>query len=81
MAGYNKFDPRMESLVVETTTLWADDVSDLSDEEKSVVARAIHERPELASSIKYERSHTGFTREITVNEDDVARLYEQNASE
>lgn len=81
MAGYNQYDPRLESLVVETRTLWAPEVMDLTDEDKGILARAIHLRPELATNIKYERTHTGFTREITVAEADIARLYEQNVSE
>lgn len=81
MAGYNKYDARLESLVVETKTSWDGSTNDLSAEEKAVVARAIHEHPELAAKIEYERAHTGFTREITVTEDDIARLYEQNISE
>lgn len=78
MADYNQYDPRLESLVVETRTLWAPAVQDLTEEERTVVARAIHARPELASKISYERTHTGFTREITVTEAEIARLYEQN---
>ncbi len=81
MAGYTKYDARLESLVIETRTDWAADVADLSVEEKQVVARAIHESPELASKIEYERSHTGFTRAITVTADDIARLYQQKVSE
>jgi hypothetical protein len=77
MAAYNKYDPRLESLVVETRTFWADDVQDLSEEDKHWLATAIHARPELAGRINYERAHTGFTREITVTADDVARLYDE----
>lgn len=78
MAGYNKFDPRLESLVVEGITLWDDSVNELSEEDRKVVAAEIHRHPELASKISYERTHTGFTRIITVTVDDIARLYEQN---
>ena len=75
--AYNKYDPRLESLVVETRTLWADDVQDLADEDRQWLAAAIHTRPDLAGNINYERAHTGFTREITVTADDVARLYDE----
>ncbi|MEW4531165.1 hypothetical protein [Maioricimonas sp. JC845] len=77
MAAYNKYDPRLESLVVETKTLWGDDVGDLSDDDRTWLAHAIHENPHLAGQIQYERAHTGFTRIITVTADDVARLYEE----
>ena len=79
MAGYDKFDQRLESLVVQTVTHWAPECADLSADEKQVIARAIHHHPQLASQIHYERTHTGFTREITVTEADIARLYEQHA--
>lgn len=80
MAGYNKYDRRLESLVVEGVTLWDDEVQELSEEEKKVVAAEIHRNPELASKISYERTHTGFARVITVTVDDIARLYEQNVA-
>jgi hypothetical protein len=80
MAAYNKFDRRLESLVIETRTFWGSDVSGLSAEDKAVVARAIHEQPELASQINYERAHTGFCREITVTAADIARLYDTKVS-
>jgi hypothetical protein len=75
MADYNKFDPRVDSLVVETKTFWADDVRDLPDDDRRWLATAIHHKPHLASKIHYERAHTGFTREITVTTADVERLY------
>lgn len=70
-----KFDPKVDSLVMETRTRWDPSVGDLSDEDRRWVARAIHESPELASKISYDRSHTGFTREITVTLEDIQRLY------
>lgn len=77
MADYNKFDKRLESLVVETRTRWADDVGELADADRAWLAQAIHRKPHLAGQINYERSHTGFTREITVTAADIARLYEE----
>lgn len=75
MPAYKKYDPRVDSLVVETVTRWGDDVGDLSDEDKAWVAREIHRQPQLASHIEYERAHTGFTRIITVTADEIAQLY------
>lgn len=80
MAGYEAFDPRLESLVVETKTNWAADTANLSDEEKQIVAQAIQRHPQLASQIRYERTHTGFIREITVSEADIGHLYDHNIS-
>jgi predicted metal-dependent RNase len=75
MAAYNKFDPRVDSLVVETRTNWAPDVVGLSEEDKTWLAKAIHADPKLAGKISYERMHTGFAREITVTTADIERLY------
>lgn len=75
MADYNKFDPRVDSLVMETKTKWDPSVGKLTDEDKEWLARVVHETPAEAAKIAYERSHTGFTREITVTADDIARIY------
>jgi hypothetical protein len=76
MADYNKFDPRIDSLVVETRTVFADDVKGLPEEDRKWLAAAIHKHPEIARKISYERTHTGFIREVLVAADDVARLYD-----
>jgi hypothetical protein len=75
MATYKKYDPRVDSLVVETVTHWGDDVGELSAADRSWVAAQLHRQPKLASNIEYERAHTGFTRTITVTADDIAQLY------
>lgn len=81
MADYTKYDPRVDSLVMENVTHWDPAVGKLSDEDKALLARAVHQAPQKASKIAYFRSHTGFTREITVTVDDIARIYdEQTAS-
>jgi len=77
MANLKKYDPKLESLVMETRTLWDDEVGKLSEDDKRWVARALHREPHLAENIEYERSHTGFTRTITVTVNDIARLYEE----
>lgn len=81
MAGYDAFDPRLESLVVETLTKWGPDAAGLGPDDKLAVSRAIHAHPELASHIVYERTHTGFIREITVSASDIEKLYQQNFSQ
>ncbi len=77
MAGYKKYDPRLESLVMETNTLWDPEIGELSEEDKTWLAEQVHQEPEQASKIAYERSHTGFTREITVTVADIERLYDR----
>lgn len=80
MADYNKFDRRLESLVVETRTQFGPEVTGLSKDDAAWISKAIHAKPQLASQIIYERAHTGFIREITVSAADVARLYETQAN-
>jgi hypothetical protein len=77
MGNLNKFDPRLESLVMETRTFWDPSVGNLSEEDRRWLAASLHEHPELASKILYERSHTGFAREITVTVADIERLYQE----
>lgn len=81
MAGLNKHDARIEQLVVETRTLWDPTVGKLEDADRKWLSKAIHETPELASKIQYERAHTGFTREITVTVEDIQRLYQSRLTE
>ena len=71
---YDKYDPRLESLVMETRTLWDPEVGDLSAEERTRLSEKVHQKPDEAAKIQYERSHTGFTREITITAADVERL-------
>ena len=80
MANYKKYDGRLESLVIETKTLWANDVGEISAEDRQWLSRAIHQNPQLASSIEYVRSHTGFTRVITITLDDIQRFYQELSS-
>ncbi|WP_437193528.1 hypothetical protein [Planctomicrobium sp. SH527] len=74
MAGYDKFDPRLESLVVEVTTDWDKSLENLPEEKKRQFAQAIHRLPALASTLSYERTHTGFIRKIVVTEADLGRI-------
>ncbi len=78
--AYDKFDARMDSLVMETRTLWDPAVGVLADEDKGWLAAAVHQQPQHAKKIVYERSHTGFTRQITVTPDDIARIYRERVA-
>jgi hypothetical protein len=80
MAAEEKYDPRRESLVMETRTLWDTALGKLSDADKAWLAEAVHQQPSKAAKIGYERSHTGFIREITVTVADVERLYRERAA-
>lgn len=77
MADYDKYDSRVDSLVVETKTFWDPAVGKLTDEDKAWLAVAVHREPSKAKNVAYERAHTGFTREITVTVEDIARLYHE----
>ncbi|HET6422538.1 MAG TPA: hypothetical protein VFG20_02570 [Planctomycetaceae bacterium] len=75
--AYDKFDARVDSLVMETKTLWDPAVGVLAEEDKFWLSEAVHRQPQQAKKIAYERSHTGFTRLITVTPDDIARIYRE----
>ncbi|MDA0285316.1 MAG: hypothetical protein O3B13_07280 [Planctomycetota bacterium] len=77
----SKYDARIEQLVVETTTLWDPSVGQLDAADRRWLSSAVHQAPELASKIQYERAHTGFTREITVTVEDIQRLYQSRLAE
>ena len=77
MADYTKYDARVDSLVIESRTDWDPSVGKLSDEDKAFLARTVHLFPAKAAKVSYLRSHTGFTREITVTEQDIARIFEE----
>ncbi len=75
-----KYDARRDALVMETRTLWDPEIaSQLSDDDKGWLAEAVHAAPEIAEQVEYDRSHTGFTRIITVTVGDIARLSHQRA--
>jgi hypothetical protein len=77
MAAEEKFDARRETLVNETRTLFEPGLAGLNDADKAWLAEAVHQSPAKAAKIGYERSHTGFIREITVTVADVERLYRE----
>ena len=69
----DKFDPYREALVVETNTLWSEDI-DVDATEREEIAAKLHADPESVTHLEYVRTHTGFCRQITVQADDVSRL-------
>ncbi len=80
MAVEEGYDARRETLVMEARTNWDPELAGLSDQDKEWLAQAVHDHPEKAAKIGYERSHTGFVREITVTVADVERLYRERAT-
>lgn len=80
MADYTKYDPRVDSLVMETRTFWDPAIGKLSDDDMAWLAQVVHQSPERAAKVEYERSHTGFTRTITVTSEDIARIYREKVA-
>lgn len=80
MANLKKYDPRLEGLVMETQTRWDSEIGEITEADKAWLATAVHQNPEAAANILYERSHTGFTRIITVAVSDIERLYQQRVT-
>ena len=68
------FDPYREALVMETETLWPEDVSDVPMVDRPLLAARLHEQPADAANLEYVRTHSGFARRITVTPDDLARV-------
>ncbi len=70
----DKFDPYREALVVEAQTVWPTELPEVSEAEKERIETLLHADPASASRLTYIRMHTGFCREITVTEEDLARV-------
>jgi hypothetical protein len=70
----DKFDPYREALVMETETIWPEDLADIDPARKKQIAAALHKDAASASELEYVRTHTGFCRKITVTPSDVERV-------
>ena len=72
----NTFDPYREALVIETQTVWSDDLPDAPQDEsaRQQIAERLHADPAHASELEYVRLHAGFIRKITVTAADLERL-------
>ena len=68
------FDPYREALVVESATVWPDELDDVKPEDRARVEEQLHADPAKAGDIEYVRLYTGFCRRITVTLDDWERL-------
>jgi hypothetical protein len=69
-----KFDPYRDALVVETNTLWPDDLPTLDAAERARIEAQLHAQPQQAADLAYIRLYTGFQRQITVTPADLERL-------
>ena len=72
MAKYDGYQPRLETMVTELQTEWADGTEGVADRDR--IAERLHREPQRASTVRYDRQHTGFARVIVVTTDDLERL-------
>lgn len=70
----NEFDAYRDALVMETATLWPDDLSAVDAARRRRVEQALHSQPQQAAQLEYVRTHSGFCRRITVSDADLARI-------
>ena len=70
----DKFDPYREALIMEVETVWPEEYDHLEPDEKAQLEEKLHADPENASILEYVRVHTGFSRKITVTQEDLERV-------
>lgn len=68
------FDPYREALVIETKTVWPEDLPNLAPGDRERIEAALHADAKSASRLEYVRLHSGFCRQITVTPADLDRL-------
>ena len=74
MAEEETFDEYREKLVIETTTIWPEDIDTDHNLDRTKISDRLHANPKSVSQLRYIRQHTGFRREITVTSEDLKRL-------
>jgi len=70
----DKFDPYREALVIETVTIWPDEVEAPAEPQRIRIEQQLHAHPDQAENLEYVRMHTGFRRQITVTPADLQRV-------
>ena len=68
------FDLYREALVVETITVWPEELQHVSPAERGPIEERLHADPARAAELQYVRLPTGFCRRITVTPVDLERL-------
>lgn len=68
------FDPYREALVIETKTVWPEDVPIPAPGDRERIEAALHADARNAAQLEYVRLHAGFCRQITVTAEDLDRL-------
>ncbi len=69
----NTFDLYREALVIETMTVWPEDLpgAPLGDSSRRRIEERLHADPAGATELEYVRLHAGFIRKITVTAADL----------
>ena len=70
----NPWNPYREALVLESETIWPDDVELANPADRQRIEAQLHADPAKAEKLEYVRLYTGFSRRITVTAADLARL-------
>jgi hypothetical protein len=70
----DKFDPYREALVVETATVWPEELNRITPGDRPRIEQQLHADPAKATELQYVRLYTGFCRRITVTQADLERL-------
>ena len=72
----NAFDPYREALVIETKTVWPDELSGSppGESEQRQIEHRLHADAASAAELEYVRLHAGFIRKITVTVTDLERF-------
>ncbi len=73
-ANANPWNPYLEALVIESETIWPDDLNPMNPADRQRISAQLHSDPAKAENLEYVRLYTGFSRRITVTAGDVARL-------
>ena len=70
----DKFDAYRDALVVETETIWPEELSAPGPDQQAELEKRLHAEPDKAGQMEYVRLHAGFCRRITVTPADLERL-------
>jgi hypothetical protein len=68
------FDPYREALVMEQRTIWPEEFDAIDPDERARLEKLLHDSAEEAADLEYQRTHTGFCRQVTVTEADLQRV-------
>jgi hypothetical protein len=74
------FDPYRDALVIETHTIWPEELPQAPPEERRRIEERLHADPAHAAQLEYVKLHAGFCRQITVTAEDLHRLQQEGAA-